>query len=324
MMVAVIKPGMLTTVQDGGRHGHAGLGVGRSGAMDRPALCLANALVGNAPAAAALEITLLGPVLRFQRAAVIAITGAEIDAHVDAAALPMWRPLYMPAGSVLKLGGMRRGARCYLAFAGGLQASSCLGSASVDVNAGIGRALHAGADLHIAEHALPQWVGDEQRWHWPSWSLAPAHWFEVRSRPLRAVTGAHFDALDADSRSAVFAEEFRVAADSNRVGFRLQGPSLKLGRPLELISEAVDFGTVQLPPGGAAVVLMAEHPTTGGYPRIVQVAAADLSYLAQHRPGDRLRFERIAAAHAERLLIEQQRALEELVAEIGRRLATSA
>jgi antagonist of KipI len=316
----VVKPGLLSTVQDGGRIGQARFGVAPSGAMDVPALRLANALVGNGADAAALELTLLGPVLRFQHEAVIAITGAEIDVRVDAAAMPMWRPLYLPAGTLLTLGGMRRGARSYIAFAGGLQVSTCLGSASADVNAGIGRALRSGDELETLAQAYPAWRGDRARVHGPSWSLAPAHWFDLHSRPLRAVTGRHFDALDDTSRSRLFADEFRVASDSNRVGFRLQGTPLQLVQPLELISEAVDFGTVQLPPGGAPIVLMAEHPTTGGYPRIAQIAAVDLPYLAQHRPGDRLRFERIDAGHAERLLIEQERALDEMIAEIGRRL----
>lgn len=320
MTIEVIKPGLLSTVQDGGRIGHARLGVAPSGAMDVPALRLANALVGNAADAAALELTLLGPVLHFPHEALIAITGAEIDVRADAAALPMWRPVYLPAGTLLKVGSMRQGARSYIAFAGGLQAAHCLGSASVDTNAGIGRALRAGDQLETAAPALPHPVVDDARARWPSWSLAPMHWFDLRSRPLRAVTGRHFDALDEASQAALFADEFRVAADSNRVGFRLQGSALQPARPLELISEAVDFGTLQLPPNGAPIVLMAEHPTTGGYPRIAQVAGVDLPFLAQHRPGDRLRFERIDAGHAEGLLIEQQRALDELIAEIGRRL----
>jgi biotin-dependent carboxylase-like uncharacterized protein len=320
MTIEVIKPGLLSTVQDDGRIGQARFGVAPGGAMDAPALRLANALVGNGANAAALELTLLGPVLRFQREAVVAITGAEIDARVDAAALPMWRPLYLPAGTLLTLGGMRRGARSYIAFAGGLQVLTCLGSASTDVNAGIGRALRSGDELKTLAHACPDWRGERARVQVPSWSLSPLHWFDLRSRPLRAVTGRHFDALDEASGSALFAEAFRVASDSNRVGFRLQGAALQLAQTVELISEAVDFGTVQLPPGGAPIVLMAEHPTTGGYPRIAQVAAVDLPYLAQHRPGDSLRFERIDAGHAERLLIEQERALDEMVAEIGRRL----
>jgi biotin-dependent carboxylase-like uncharacterized protein len=321
MSIEVVKPGLLSTVQDAGRQGHGRLGVAPSGAMDAPALRLANALVGNAGGAAALELTLLGPVLRFQRDTVIAITGAVIDARVDAAALPMWRPLYLPAGTLLTLGGMRRGARSYIAFGGGLRGMDCLGSASVDVNAGIGRALRAGDELETRTPAeMPAWVADRKRAGWPSWSLAPAHWFDMQSRPLRAVPGRHFDALDGASQAGVFAEEFRIASDSNRVGFRLQGDTLQLARPLELISEAVDFGTVQLPPGGAPIVLMAEHPTSGGYPRIAQIAAVDLPFLAQHRPGDRLRLQRIDAAQAERLWIERERALDELLAEIGRRL----
>ncbi len=320
MSLRVIKAGLLSTVQDSGRDAQSRLGVAPSGAMDRPALRLANALVGNAANAAALELTVLGPVLQFECDCVVALTGAPIDARIDTTQLPLWRPLRVPAGATLKLAGMRQGARSYLAIAGGLRAQHWLGSASVDLNAGIGSALRAGERFEIAAAPTPQWLA-KPGLSWPTWSLAPTHWFEAQQRPLRVVPGVHFDALDAAARSALYGTRFRIGADSNRIGFRLQGATLELSKPLELVSEAVDFGTMQLPPGGDPIVLMAEHPTTGGYPRIAQVAAVDLPYLAQRRPGDDLYFEHIDAQQAECLLIRQEQALDELIAELGRRLA---
>jgi biotin-dependent carboxylase-like uncharacterized protein len=320
MSLRVLKPGLLTTVQDLGRYRQARFGVAPSGAMDRNALRLANALVGNANDAAALELTLLGPTLEFEQASVIALTGAEIDARINAVPLPLWRPVYVPAGSVLKLGGMRCGARSYMAIAGGFEARRWLGSASVDVNAGIGKVLRAGDILEFNAIPAPDWLKCEERLAWPTWSLAPAYWFETERRPLRLVAGTHFDALTVAAQKALLSEHFSISKDSNRVGFRLQGVTLELSKPLELVSEAVDFGTLQLPPGGDPILLMAEHPCSGGYPRIAQIAAVDLPTLAQRRPGERLRFERIDADQAERLLIEQERALTALVAEIARRL----
>lgn len=317
MRLKVIKPGLLTTLQDMGRSGHARLGVAPSGAMDGPALRLANALVGNAPGAAALELTIIGPVLQLERDAVLALTGAPIDARIDDLPVPLWRPISIRAGATLRLAGMRQGARSYLAIAGGLLAPNCLGSASVDLNAGIGRALRAGDWLAIGPGAPSH--ADVSARSWPSWSLASAHWFETQGRPIRAVVGAHFDALTLASQQQLFRAEFGIAQDANRVGYRLQGTRLGLAHAIELVSEAVDFGTVQLPPGGDPIVLMAEHPTTGGYPRIAQIAAVDLPYLAQRRPGEMLRLERIDAGQAEQLWLEQERALQALIAEIGRR-----
>lgn len=320
MSVRVLKSGMLSTVQDLGRIGLARLGVGPSGAMDGPALRLANALVGNAAAATALELTLRGPALRFDRACVIALTGANIDARVGDTVLPLWRPLYLPAGSVLRLEGMRHGVRSYLAIAGGLLTQAWLGSASVDVNAGIGSSLQVGAVLDIGSAVLPGWVKSSELLCWPTWSLASAHWFDTRACPIRAVPGPHFEMLEQSAQAALFNASFRIGQDSNRVGFRLQGITLEWSKPLELVSEAVDFGSVQLPPAGEPIVLMAEHPTTGGYPRIAQIAAVDLPYLAQQRPGASVRLERIGGELAESLLIERERALLELIAEISRRL----
>jgi len=145
MSISVLAPGLFTTVQDGGRNGCAALGVGRAGAMDITALRLANILVGNVENAAALEITLRGPHLRFDHDSLIGLTGATIQAHCNGEAVPLWRPATIRAGSELVLGGMPRGARSYLAVAGGIDAARVLGSCSSDINAGIGaRALAAG------------------------------------------------------------------------------------------------------------------------------------------------------------------------------------
>jgi antagonist of KipI len=307
MSVEVLRAGMLTTLQDRGRIGFASLGVGTAGAMDDVALRLANALVGNAPAEPALEITLIGPRLRFDEAATIALTGA---AHPG---VPMWRAVAVEAGQVLDVGAARRGARAYLAIAGGFVSAHVLGSASVDVNAGLGRPLRDGDRLPPGEpssaiaHA--------------TWSLDPAPWFDPdTATPIRLTRGTHFDALDASSREALFGSEFRVAPDSNRVGFRLDGPRLALAAPLELVSEALAAGTLQLPPGGQPIALMAEHPTVGGYPRIGHIAAVDVPRFAQRRPGDAVRFAEIDLDEAQTRYLERERALARLIDAIHERL----
>ena len=319
-MIEVLTPGLLTSLQDRGRPGLAPLGVGRAGAADLPALRLANALVGNPPDACALEITLTGPTLRLHVDAEIALTGAPVTAGADGGTLPGWTPLRLRAGTVLRLGGMRHGCRSYLAVRGGFDVAPVLGSRSQDLNAGLGpldgRALRAGDRLPIgvAPHAAPR--ADRV------WSLDPRPWFDgAAARPLRLLPGTHTARLDAASREALFGADFRITAASNRVGCRLAGLALALAQPLELISEGVIAGTVQLPPNGQPIVLLCEHPVSGGYPRIGHIAAVDLPRLAQRRPGDALRFELIDAAGALRLLEAREQRLTRMEAAIARRRA---
>jgi antagonist of KipI len=312
MSITVVAAGMLTTVQDLGRHGHAGWGIGAAGAMDPVCLRLANLLVGNAQDAAALEIVLRGPRLRFAADCRIALTGAPIDAHCDGTPVPMWSPFYVPRGAQLSLGNTQHGALAYLAVGGGIATEPVLGSRSIDINAGIGGAALASGDvLSVHGHAArPAAV---------KWSLDPAPWFDPAA-PIRLVAGTHFPRLDTESQHRLFATEFRISSDSNRVGFRLQGEPLALREPLELVSAGVVTGTMQLPPAGAPIVLMAEAPTSGGYPRIAHVIAVDLPSLAQRRPGDRVRFTRISLATAQTRYLERERALSALAQSIQQRL----
>ena len=336
MSILVLSPGLLTTVQDGGRTGHAAIGVGGAGAMDTVALRLANCLVGNAQNAAALEITLRGPRLRFEHDAVIALTGATVEAQCGGMAVSLWRALLLRAGSELALGGMRHGARAYLAVAGGFDLPPVLGSRSTDINAGLGpiaRPLAAGDVLPCAPapHLLCRHLRDtfgasaraiaHRGALAANWSLDPAPWFDASGiRRIHLVPGTHFDYLDAEAQRALFEREFRVGVDSNRVGLRLEGAQLRLARPLESISAGVAPGTLQLPPGGVPIALAAEAPTTGGYPRIGHVIAVDQPRLAQCRPGDTLRFARCELAEAQMRYLERERALNLLTRDISQRL----
>jgi antagonist of KipI len=274
--------------------------------MDDVALRLANALVGNDDAAAALEITLRGPTLRFDAPALVAFTGGEVSA-------PMWRPLAIDADTVLDVGTLRYGCRTYLAVAGGLHTLVLMGSRSADINGGIGRALVAGDTLaHDERDNASRSV---------SWSLDPTSWFDEHDdSPLHLIRGAHFEHLDSASRDALFTRPFRISAKSNRVGYRLEGEPLRLSTPLELISEGVTPGTLQLPPDGEPIVLMREAPTTGGYPRVGHVATVDLPRLAQRRPGHALRFSEISADDARTMYLRRERELRALQHSIADRL----
>jgi antagonist of KipI len=324
MSVEVLKAGLLTTVQDRGRFGCAMLGVGRAGAMDDAAMRIANALVGNAVDAPVLELTLVGPRLRFDAAATIAIVGAEFSARAGDRGIDAWRPIDVDAGEEIEIGHTRRGLRAWLAIGGGLLVEPTLGSASTDVNAGLGgpdgRALRDGDRLEIG----PFFRSTPSRAKRPSsWSIDPRPWFDADpDHPIRLIRGAHFDALDAESRSLLFETGFRVASESNRVGVRFDGPRLALASPIELVSEPLAFGTLQLPPGGQPIALMAEHPTVGGYPRIGQIAAVDLPRLAQRRPGETVRFAEIDLDAAQTRYLERERALSKLIAAIRERVTT--
>lgn len=327
MSVTVLKPGLLSSLQDGGRPGQAALGVGRAGAMDWPAWRLANALVGNAGDAAALEFTLTGPSLRFEQAAVIALTGAPIDARVGEQSLPGWTCCALPAGSVLRLGGMRQGCRGYLAVRGGFALPAVLGSRSTDLHARIGplegRALRADDRLAVGDGAAWPWLRTLEAPRPLRWSLDPQPWFDFGDAPLALLRGHHFERLDDASQHALFEGAFAISKDSNRTASRLDGRRLALRAPLELISEATVPGTVQLPPSGQPIVLQAEAPVTGGYPRIGQLAAVDLARLAQRRPGDAVCFRESTLREALQRLDERRQRLQGLLANIARRLESA-
>jgi antagonist of KipI len=306
MTLTVLAGGLQTSVQDLGRFGYRHLGVGVSGALDGYSLRVANALVGNPPSSAALEITLAGPRLRFDRAARIAITGAEIDAHVEGAAIPGWRTIDLPQGCELFLGASRRGARAYLAVAGGIAVPMIMGSASTDVRGGFGghegRSLANGDRLRLGSSSVIQVATPEIA----SWWLDPETDLDFSRAPsIRILPGRDF--LRADT--AIDAGSFQVSPQSNRQGLRLQGPALSLVDTRERLSEPVAPGTIQLPPDGQPIVLLAEAQTIGGYPRIGHVIAADLPRLAQLRPGDTLRFESVDATEARALTCAQRQRL---------------
>lgn len=319
-MLTIKQPGPLTTLQDTGRNGSAHLGIGHSGGADLPALRLANALVGNDVDACALEATLLGPSLSFDHDTLIAVTGAPLPkARLGDQALPTWQPVRVRAHTPLTLGPMAHGCRSYLAVAGGIDVPSWRHSRCTDVNAALGpipRALEAGDKLPTAESTVTP-AADV------NWSLDPRPWFAAsRDHRIRLLPGSHSDRLDAASRARLTAEPFHIGNDSNRVGMRLDGPALALQSSLELISEGVAPGTMQLPPGGQPIIMGCEHPVTGGYPRIAQVCAMDIPVLAQCRPGDTVTFEWADHAQAMAWLSERNTALNRLITRIRTRLDT--
>ncbi len=277
-MIEVLDPGALTTVQDLGRPGWAALGVPRCGALDQPALRLANRLVGNPEEHAGLEVTVTGCRLRVTVAVTVALTGAPAALRVDQRPAAFGAPVTVPAGSVLRVGPAAAGVRSYLAVSGGIAVQPVLGSRSSDTLSGLGPApLAAGDRLPVgAPASAPAAV------HW-----TPTRWPASRITP-RVRPGPRADWL-ADP-AALWRHEYTLSPTSNRVGARLLGPSLARARGGELPSEGMVLGAVQVPPDGQPVIFLADHPTTGGYPVAAVVHPADLPLLAQARPGTTVAF----------------------------------
>lgn len=306
MSVHVLAPGLLTTLQDGGRHRWRHLGVGSAGALDTFSQAVANYLVGNEDDDVVMEISLQGPRLRFDRAARIALCGADFLADIDGTAVAGWRRIDLPAGATLGVGACRRGARACLAVAGGFGVPQVLGSASTDLRGGFGgmrgRPLAKGDVLPTSARAQTDGNGIDVAPWWidPTPDLA----FDQRA-VIRVLPGS--DALDPGD--ALFAQGWRVAPASNRQGLRLEGSGLRLADPREAVSEPVAPGTIQLPPDGGPIVLLADAQTHGGYPRIGHAIRADWPRLAQLRPGDTVHFEACTPDAARRLACEQRQRL---------------
>lgn len=279
MNLRVLATGPLVTVQDQGRPGYAHLGVPRAGALDRPAADLANRLVGNAPDAAVLEVLLGGLELRAERGCWIAVTGAPAPLDVDGAVRGHSRAEWVPPGGVVRLGRPATGLRSYLAVGGGIAVAPVLGSRSTDTLAWVGPPrVEPGAVLPIGPAGRP-------RPHDTPRPLAPGR--------LRLLPGPRDDWFAPDAIDRLCAASYAVSADSDRIGLRLDGPSLPRVRTGELASEGMVLGAVQVPPDGRPVVFLADHPPTGGYPVIGVVLEDDLWQCAQLRPGDPVGFSRL-------------------------------
>ncbi|WP_158289564.1 5-oxoprolinase subunit PxpB [Paenibacillus flagellatus] len=338
-LAIVERPGVLATVQDGGRAGSQRLGVSAGGAADGFALRAANALAGNAPDAAALELTLGGFALRFAADALVAVAGGGSAPTVDGEPLPRWRAVFVRRGAQLAFAPAASGCRAYLAVAGGFAVPAVLGSRGTHVPAGIGgldgRPLRAGDVLPLgaAPPAATGLLAALRRradaagaaWAAAPWGVSPYALPAYADRPVVRVTpGPEYGRFAPDVRRLLVAAPFVVSPRSDRMGCRLDGPRLALDGAGGLLSEPVTAGTIQVPPDGGPVVLLADRQTTGGYPRIAQVAEADVPLLAQARPGTEVRFEMIGAAESERLLLERRQAERRLAAGIGLRMRLAA
>jgi antagonist of KipI len=308
MKVIVERAGFLSSVQDLGRTGFRQFGVSTSGALDPFALRVANLLASNDEAAARFEITLGGLRLHFEDERVVAWCGGEFDVRVGAKPLPAGRAAWVHAGEEVKFGRSQIGCRCWLAIAGGVDVGVVLGSCSTDLRAQFGgfegRTLRDGDALPLGTRpgSSPPATGIS------TWT-AQHDWASPTKRDpmLRFIPGVDWNRFNAPTLRRLTSEAFAVLSDSDRMGVRLDGPKLERMDNVDLISEAVAPGTIQVPPSGKPILLLGDCQTIGGYPKIGHVITVDLGVAAQLRAGDHARFSEVSLADAHRLLLERER-----------------
>ena len=325
MSITILKPGMMSSLQDLGRWGFQQFGVPIGGAMDKVSATMANIICGNDENEAVIEMTLHGASFIFNEAAFCAIVGGGCKAYLGDDALPFNRLLWIPAFSTIRTTAHAQGCRSYLAVSGGFNVKKVLGSASTYIPSGIGglegRNLATGDMLSFKREQvlqaslslklLPSGVGISQ-WH-------TADLVSEMSTVLivHAIKGPEFDRFDSASQENIFTSEYAISSQSNRMGYRLEGKKFALEQQTEMVSSAVTTGIVQITHEGNPIILMADAQTIGGYPRIARICAADIPLLAQTRPDVKIRFNEISEEDSTNRFKELSRKMKRLKSGIG-------
>lgn len=302
MAMKVLSPGALTTVQDLGRSGYQQFGMPCCGVMDQNAYKIANELLGNTGNEAVLEHTLFGGSYLFDSDTVIALTGADMDPALNRLPIPMNRPVFVQAGSILTLGLAASGCRTYLAVLGGIDVPAVLGSRSTNLKCGIGgyegRALRQGDVLRT--WAAP-FSSEEFLNRFPKKAAYP-----LPERPaypsavtVRVIEGPQNHYFTENGLHTFYSEPYTLSEQSDRMGCRMNGPSIESIRGTDIVSDGIVFGSIQVTPDGQPIILMADRQTTGGYAKIATVCSFDLPALAQCRPGNTVRFRKIKIEEAQ-------------------------
>ena len=316
MNLRIIKAGVLDTIQDMGRYGWQQLGINPGGVMDKWAAQAANILVGNDTKEAVVEIHFPASDFFFEKPVLIAVCGADFSPYLNGEEISCWQPVLVNRFSILQFYGIKKGARAYLAIHGGLDVPAWLNSRSTNLKAGIGG--HKGRSLQKEDEVairslspeLLSLLGKKEFIILP-WK-ANTTWDEKEEREILMLPGNEWDRLDSLSKEETLHQPFTISHQSDRMGYRLNSEPLGATINEEVISSAVSFGTIQLLPDGQLIVLMADHQTTGGYPRVAHVISAHHSRLAQMKAGDKIYFKLTNHEKAENLLIKQQQHLLQL------------
>jgi antagonist of KipI len=308
-VIRILDAGPQTTVQDLGRTGRMRYGIPPSGPVDRFAFVLANRLLGNPDAAAALECTLMGPGFETTAVGAVAVTGADMPVTVNGQDAPGWATIAVKPGDVVKLGAARTGVRAYIGFAGGLDVPLVLGSRSTYLRGRVGglqgRALRKGDELElfpsgsvtarrVARRDIPDYTGEPT---------------------VRAVLGPQADRFTQEGLRALFGGRYEMLPQSDRMGSRLRGPRIEHARGHDIISDGIALGSIQVPGDGQPIVLLVDRQSTGGYTKAATICSSDIWRVGQARPGQWLRFQSVDVEEAHRLLRESDTALEAAVRE---------
>lgn len=322
MSIRILHAGFLTSIQDLGRYGYQKYGIVVGGAMDSFAHRMANLIVGNNENAPTLEMTIKGAVLQFEEDTLFSICGGDLLPEINGESVPSFRPIIAKKGTILHFKGCKSGCRAYLAIAGGFDVPLVLGSYSTYLRAGIGgykgRVLQEGDIICHGNHTLLS--------RKISSSLNMAKW-RVSSKmysgylnknTVRFIRGKEWNWFTKEAQGIFQNGEFLIGTNSDRMGYRIEGTKLQLSMPSEMISEAVTMGTVQVPSDGSPIILLADRQTTGGYPKIAQIARVDLPILAQSKPGDKLHFQEITLCEAQHLFLKKEREIWNLKKQIER------
>jgi antagonist of KipI len=315
MSLTVIKAGISDTMQDGGRYGYQHLGINAGGAMDRYSAQVVNMLVGNETNEAVIEMHFPAAAYLFQQEAIIAIGGADFVPSINGEEIPLWHPVVISRNSILQFQNIKKGAQCYIGVRGGFDIPKWLNSYSTHLKAGVGgfhgRTLQKGDTIHFKKQECCKKYLSEKEFSILPWQT-DIKWSPFPQEKISFVFGHEWNWLSLTTQKEFLNNSYTVTASSDRMGYRLHGTSLYAENKTELISSAVSFGTIQLLPDGQLIVLMADHQTAGGYPRIAHVISAHLPQLAQVRPGEKIQFIFIDLPTAEDLFCRQKHHLQQL------------
>lgn len=320
MSLEIVKAGLHDSIQDEGRFGYQHLGINPSGAMDRLAMNIANALVGNKLNEAVMELCFPAAQFVFQEAAFISLSGADFAANLNDARVPLHQLVQVPAGATLKFTKKLNGNFCYLAVKGGFEMEDWLGSKSTNtkVKAGgwQGRTLQKGDRLSFKQESAKHTEARVYPWR------ADISDFYSATAIIRCIQGNEYNWLEKESQAHLTQTAYALTRQSDRMGYRLSGRELQQLNKQQLLSTAVTFATVQLLPNGQLIILCADHQTTGGYPRVAQVIRADQPVLVQKDIGEKIHFAFVTIEEAEQALLMQDSSLRKLVWSCKMRLQT--
>lgn len=315
MSVRIVKPGLLDTIQDAGRYGYQHLGINPGGVMDRIAMRIANALVGNSANEAVLEMHFPAAEMVFETTVLIALAGADFSASINHKEVPLHYPVLVKQGAALTFIEKKKGSSVYLAVEGSFETIQWLGSSSthLQVHAGglEGRQLHKHDRLLLKKESNYLFEESHSFFEVLSWQAKVADFYSEGK--IRCVPCNEFEWLNDVSKKAFASTPFSISRNSDRMGYRLQGTALQTTIVKEMLSTAVTRGTIQLLPNGQLIVLMADHQTTGGYPRVAHIISADMASLAQYADGDTFHLQMVTMEEAENSLRAQEMNLQQLI-----------